>query len=140
MFEPSLPWQIKNPLLWINVILKRDYRLLFNTPAKARKFLFSQETDDEKIAEYASRFGRESYRIGFETVYNLPKPESVKSPILVIGAGRDTLIAPKFVGKTARAYDADCKIFPRLAHAVMLERGWREVADFMFEWLDEKIR
>ena len=140
MFEPSLPWQIKNPLLWMKVMLKRDYRLLFNTPATARKFLFSEDTNDMKIAEYAERFGKEPYRIGFETVFNLPKSELVKTPLLVIGAECDTLITPKFIEKTARAYNADYKIFPRLAHAVMLERDWREVADFMIEWLEKKIQ
>ena len=140
MFEPSLPWQIKNPLLWAKVMLKRDYRLLFNTPELARKFLFSEDTEDEKIAEYAARFGKESYRVGFEAVFNLPKPELVETPLLVIGAECDPLIAPKFIKKTARAYNADYKIFPRLSHALMLERGWRQVTDYMIEWLEKKIQ
>ena len=140
MFKPSLPWQIKNPMLWTKVMLKRDYRLLFNTPELARKFLFSEDTTDEKIAEYAERFGKESLRVGFEAVFNLPKPELVETPLLVIGAECDALVTPKFIKKTARAYNADYKIFPRLSHAVMLERHWRQVADYIIEWLEKKIR
>lgn len=140
MFAPSLPWQIKNPLLFTKVTLKRDINLLFNTPKRARKFLFSEDTDAKKIAEYAARFGRESFRIAFETVFNLPKPESVKTPLLVVGAERDELITPKFVEKTARAYNADYKILPRLAHAVMLERNWQTAADFMINWLRKKVQ
>jgi pimeloyl-ACP methyl ester carboxylesterase len=116
-------------------MLKKDYRLLFNTPQKARRFLFSEDTSEKLVADYAARFGRESLRIGFEVVFNLPKPALIKTPMLVIGSDGDTLITRKFVEKTARAYRADYKIFPRLGHAVMLESNWQPVADFMIEWL-----
>ena len=43
--------------------------------------------------------------------------------MLVIGAENDALIAPKKIEKTARAYKADLKIFPGMAHDLMLERG-----------------
>jgi len=140
MFKPSLPWQLKSPLLWTKVMLKKDYRLLFSTPQRAREFLFSEDTNETLVGRYAARFGQESYRIGFETVFNLPKPALINTPMLVIGTAGDTLISRKFIEKTARAYRADCKIFPRLGHAVMLERDWRQVADFMIEWLAGKIR
>lgn len=140
MFEPSLSWQIKNPLLFTKVALKRDINVLFNTPKRARKFLFSEDTGDEKVAEYAARLGKESFRIAFETIFNLPKPESVKTPLLIIGAERDEIIPPKFIEKTARAYNADCKILPRLAHALMLERNWQTAADFMIDWLRRTVQ
>jgi len=46
----------------------------------------------------------------------------------------------KIFKETARAYKANYKALPRLAHAVMLERDWQMAADFMNDWLGKKIR
>ena len=108
---------------------------MFSTPKLAKKFLFSAD-----VAEHIRRFGKESYRANLEMSYNLPKPQPVKTPLLVVGAENDALIAPKKIEKTARLFNADCKIFPDMAHDLMLERDWQTVADFMIEWLKKKIR
>ena len=108
---------------------------MFSTPKLAKKFLFSAD-----VAEHIRRFGKESYRAAMEMIYNLPNPKKVKTPLLVLGAENDAIVAPKKIEKTARAYNADCKIFPQTAHDLMLERNWQTVADFMIEWLENKIR
>jgi hypothetical protein len=122
------------------VTLKQDYAVMFSTPKLAKKFLFSADADDRKIAEYAARFGKESYRAALEMIYNLPQPRKIKAPLLVVGAENDALIPPPKIEKTARVFNADCKIFPAMAHDLMLERGWQKVADFMIQWLEKKIQ
>jgi pimeloyl-ACP methyl ester carboxylesterase len=140
MFWAGLKLEVQNPLLFAKVILKQDYAVLFATPERVRKFLFSRDADDQKIAEYAKRLGSESFRANLEMIWNLPKPEKVKAPLLVLGAENDALLAPAKIEKTARAFNADCKIFPDMAHDMMLENGWRKVADFMIGWLEKKIQ
>ncbi|HEY0048467.1 MAG TPA: alpha/beta fold hydrolase [Pyrinomonadaceae bacterium] len=140
MFRSGFGLQLRNPWLMTKVNFKQDYALMFSTPKLAKKFLFSANADDRKIAGYAARFGKESYRAALEMIYNLPKPRKIKTPLLVIGAENDALIAPKKIEKTARAFNADCRIFPAMAHDLMLESGWRAVADFMIDWLEKKIR
>ena len=135
MFLSGMKIQLKNPLLMAKVMLKQDYAVMFGTPALAKKFLFSEDADDEKIAGYVERFGSESYRAALEMIYNLPKPKKLKAPLLVLGAENDALIAPKKIERTARAYKADLKIFPGMAHDLMLERGWEQVAEYMADWL-----
>ena len=58
--------------------------------------------------------------------------------MLVIGAEKDTVIFPKLVEDTARAYGTKAEIFPDMAHDVMLEAGWEQVAKRILEWLEEK--
>lgn len=139
MLWEGMKVQFKNPWLLTKVSFRQDYSMLYTTPERAKKFLFSADADEEKIAEYAGRFGKESYRAVMEMIYNLPKPRQVKTPLLVLGAENDAIIAPKKIEKTARAYKAECKIFPGMAHDLMLERDWQKVADFMIDWLKEKI-
>jgi len=140
MFWSGLKIQLKHPLLMAEVHLKQDFAVMFSTPERARRFLFSADADDGKVAEYAGRFGREAYRAALEMIYNLPRPRKIKAPLLVVGAEDDAILAPKKIEATARAYGADCKIFPNVAHDMMLERGWREVADFVAGWLEKKVR
>lgn len=139
MFWSGLPLQFQHPLLFAKVALKQDYAIMFATPERAKKFLFSADADDAKIAGYVSRFGSESYRANLEMIWNLPKPQMVKTPLLVLGAENDALIAPAKIEKTARAFGAECKIFPDMAHDMMLEKDWQKVADFMIDWLAEKL-
>lgn len=140
MFWSGAKLQLQNPWLFTKVALKQDFQILYNTPERAKKFLFSSDADDAKVAKYAALVGKESYRAAMEMIYNLPQPSKIKTPLLVLGAADDAIIAPGKIERTARAYNADCKIFPRMAHDMMLERGWQQVADFMIEWLDKKIK
>ena len=140
MFWSGLSLELQNPLLFANVMLKQDFALMFATPKRAKKFLFSEQADEAKVAEYAARFGKESFRANLEMIYNLPNPEQVKTTLLVLGAENDALIAPAKIEKTARAYSADCRIFPDMAHDMMLERDWQTVADFMIDWLQKKVK
>lgn len=140
MFWSGAKLQFKNPWLFTKVWLKQDFQILYNTPERAKKFLFSADANDAKVAKYAALIGKESYRAAMEMIYNLPQPAKVKTPLLVLGAADDAIIAPEKIEQTARDYNADCKIFPRMAHDMMLERDWQSVADFMIEWLDKKIK
>jgi pimeloyl-ACP methyl ester carboxylesterase len=135
MFLSGLKIQLKNPWLMTRVMLKQDYAVMFGTPALAKKFLFSKDADDKKIAGYVERFGSESYRAALEMIYNLPKPKKIDTRMLVLGAENDAIVAPKKIEKTARVLDADHKIFPDMAHDMMLERGWERVAEYMGDWL-----
>ena len=140
MFRSGFKLQLQNPWLMMKVALRQDYAVMFSTPKLAKKFLFSADADERKVAEYAARFGKESYRAALEMIFNLPNPQKIKAPLLVIGAENDALIPPKKIEKTARVLHADCRIFSATAHDLMLERGWRAVAEFMIEWLEKKIR
>ena len=56
-------------------------------------------------------------------------PETIRTPIQVIGAGRDHIVPPAAVALTARTYRTEPVMFDSMSHMLMLEPGWREVAD-----------
>jgi len=140
MFWSGLKLQLQHPWLFTKVAFRRDFQMLYNTPERAKAFLFSPDADDKKVAVYAKRFGKESYRAAMEMIYNLPKPEKIKAPLLILGAENDQIVAPREIEKTARAYHADYKIFSATAHDMMLEKNWQTVAEFMRQWLEKKIQ
>ena len=59
---------------------------------------------------------------------NLPKPDRVSTPLLVLGAECDRSVTPQEVHATARAYRTQAEIFPNMGHDMMLEPGWIAVA------------
>ena len=128
---------LRNPLLFAKVFLKQDVQIVFGTPELVKKGLFSADFNDAKIVEYTRRLGKESFRAFLEMIYDLPKPNRIRAPILVLGGENDVIVPPSEIEKTGRAYNAEYKIFPDTAHDLMLERNWKAVADFMIDWLEK---
>jgi pimeloyl-ACP methyl ester carboxylesterase len=59
-----------------------------------------------------------------ETLFlNLPRPKSVKTPMLVLGAAHDRVFPVAEQQATARSYGTEAEIFPAMAHAMMQEPG-----------------
>jgi pimeloyl-ACP methyl ester carboxylesterase len=57
MFWSGLKIQMLHPLLMVKVSIKQDYAVMFSTHKLAKKFLFSVDADDRKVAEHVGRFG-----------------------------------------------------------------------------------
>ncbi len=104
----------------------------------ARRAVFSDHLPAEELARYSARMQRESQRALWDmTAGLLPRPWRVdeRMPMLVIGAAEDALFPVAESRATATAYGADLHIEPDMAHAMMLEPGWRGVAERLVQWL-----
>lgn len=49
----------------------------------------------------------------------------------------DRIFSSQEVEATAKAYNAKSHIFPNMAHDMMLEPGWKQVADEIIAWFDQ---
>ncbi len=58
-----------------------------------------------------------------------------RPPVLVLGAGNDMIMSAGDVYATGRRYDVEAVIFPDMAHCMMIEHAWQEVADRIIGWL-----
>jgi pimeloyl-ACP methyl ester carboxylesterase len=105
-----------------------------------RRAMFSEPTPHEEVARHFNRMQPESQR----AIFDLSWPQylwvrNVIGPaVLVLGAGRDAFFPPHLVHDTARIHGTQAEIFPDIAHAMMLEPGWREVADRLLGWLKKQ--
>ena len=66
-------------------------------------------------------------------------PNQVRSPIHVMGAADDAIVADYEIEATARAYGTEALIFDNVAHDMMLDPNWRSVADSMIKKLDTQF-
>jgi alpha-beta hydrolase superfamily lysophospholipase len=69
---------------------------------------------------------------------NLARPKRETVPICVVGAANDAIFTPPEVEATAHAYHTTATIFPSMAHDMMLEAGWKAVANTILAWLDKQ--
>lgn len=122
--------------LMVNVTL-RMYPMVA-TPSLARDALFAPAMPDERLADCYGRLQDESYRACWDMIIlNLPRPRRVQAPVLVLGAGQDTLISRREVEATAKAYETRAEFFEDMAHDMMLDSGSEAVAARVVDWLKE---
>lgn len=129
----------KHPLRFARANLTWKLYPFVNTPRIAREMLFSRELPEDEVKAHWQRLQNEAYFAYLDMIaFALPRPRRVKTPMLVLGAERDAIFIPREARRTARAYGASAKVFPNMAHDMMLEPGWQSVADTMIEWLQAR--
>ncbi|MBI4631514.1 MAG: alpha/beta fold hydrolase [Chloroflexi bacterium] len=114
-------------------------KYLETNPAPAAVLLASIPSFGMLVKAYFARMQDESWGIVVSASFlQLPHPQKVTTPMLVLGAENDTIFPVNEVQATARAYRTTAEIFPNMAHDMMLEAGWQSVADRIIAWLREK--
>jgi alpha-beta hydrolase superfamily lysophospholipase len=128
----------RQPWAFAKVNLTLSLRPLIATPQLVGEAFFSNDLPDEQLLEYWKQTQDDSYMAFLDMVaLDLPKPEKVKTPLLVLGAARDNMIGLHEIEATARAYHTKAEIIPDVAHNSMLELRWQSVADRILVWLNE---
>lgn len=111
------------------------YRFISN-PRVMHTLLFSDDMPEAKVKAYAARMQEESLRVGFDIAFLPPlRPGELHAPIFLVGGENDKLVPADYLRETAQAYGAESYICPGVAHNMMLEARWRNVADRILEWL-----
>ena len=110
---------------------------MVDTPARAREYMFSTQTAERLVVDCVERFQQESQRAIYVDLMfrNLPRPEIVTAPMLILGAEADGTFSTEEVRATARAYHTEAELFAEMGHDMMLESGWPNVAERIHVWL-----
>lgn len=126
------------PGKFVKLNLKLSLYPMVETAELARYQFFSDNMPAEQVKRYFHLLGDESYRAFLDMLLlNLPKPKRVNTPMLVLGGRDDTIFTMDEITATAKAYHTEPHFFP-MAHDMMLEDGWEQVAEKMLMWLEEQ--
>lgn len=132
----TLRWIRDHPWHFTKMTITGKALPYISTPELARERFFSAHTPDSVVAQYAARLQEDSARVGIDCLLlELPKPQRVTTPVLVLGADLDGAHTHKEVRATARAYRTEAEFFPDMGHNMMLEPGWEAVAERIDSWL-----
>jgi pimeloyl-ACP methyl ester carboxylesterase len=135
-YGSSLRWIQRHPWHAIKMAITGDSLPYINTAELAREKFFSAQTPESDVMRCAARLQHESKRVSIDCLLlNLPRPERVTAPVLVLGAEEDGAHTQKEVRATGRAYRTEAEFFPAMGHNMMLEPGWEAVAERIDSWL-----
>lgn len=131
----GLRWFRRHPWHFAKIAATGKSLPYVSTAELARERFFSSHTPESDVRDYSARLQEESGRIGFDAVLSFPRPGRVATRLLVLGACDDASVTRRAVRATARAHGVDAEFFPDMGHDMMLEPGWRSVAERMDTWL-----
>jgi len=127
---------LRHPVLVTRAGLTLDMAVIIKTPELMREAFFSLDIPEKVLLKYHSLMQAESFRVYLDMlVFNLPKPRPLSLPLLVLGAQDDRMVSTGEVEVTARSYGVQAEIFSGMAHDMMLESGWKKVAERILDWL-----
>jgi pimeloyl-ACP methyl ester carboxylesterase len=128
----------RQPWVFAKVNLTMSLLPMIATPQLVGEAFFSRDLPDELLLDYWRQTQDDSFMAFLDMVaLDLPKPQKVKTPLLVLGVARDNMIGPREVEATARAYNTQAVIIPNAAHNSMLDPHWESVAERIVDWLKE---
>jgi pimeloyl-ACP methyl ester carboxylesterase len=109
-------------------------------PALLREAIFSPSLPQAEVLRYLARMRRESTRalldLSWPQYFWIERVRDAEVPVLVLGAADDLLFPPVMIEASAALHGVNAAIVPGVAHAMMLDTGWREVAGRIAAWLD----
>ena len=106
--------------------------------ARARDYLFSQTVTEADARRFLLRMQPESQR----ALADLAWPQhywigaSRGLPAIVVGAERDAFFPGAMIEEAAQFHGVAARMFPGMAHAMMLEPEWLAVAAEISGWLE----
>ena len=120
--------------LWVNLIW--SLWPVIRTKERVRDSFFSADVDPIMLDECFTHMQDESYLAYLDMlIFKFSSPKKVQTPVLVLGGRKDLVFSPDEVEATAKAYGTQAHIFEDIAHQMLLENNWRQVADYILEHL-----
>ena len=123
-------WRSPVDFVLANVTL--DLGRLVRTPEQARQAFFSEGIDATRLAASTRQLGSESYLAFLDmVVFDRPPvaPPEARPPLLVLGGETDAIFSPSEVHATAAAWGTQAEIVPGMAHNLLSDVGWEQIAD-----------
>lgn len=128
-----------DPPLWRAVARMTEPGAGLAHAALLKRALFSAAMPEALALRHLARMGAESRSALLEAQAPQPVPPAwgVGKPAVIYGARRDPLVPPDAVVRTAAWHAAPFALLDGMAHAMMLDRGWENLADRLLAWVEE---
>jgi len=124
------------PGAFLKANLTLNLKCIIDTPKKFKALMFSDNVPEEDVVTYLKLADSESYLAYMDMLgLNLVKTDKIKTPLLILGAGKDKAVSAESVQRTANIYNTKAVIFDGMGHDMMLEPDYKKVVDKVVGWL-----
>ncbi len=128
----------KFPLTFLKANLTLNLKHVINDHIRYRHILCSANINDESVSDCLKKIDTESYLAYVDMLgLNLVRHKKIKTPLLILGGGRDNAVPRKVVEKTAALYDQPARIFENMGHNLMLEPDYARVGSAILTWVEK---
>jgi pimeloyl-ACP methyl ester carboxylesterase len=130
---------LNSPVLFNEINRMQIGMSMQGEPALLRQAIFSPSLPEAEVMRHLARMRRESTRalmdLSWPQFFWVDRVRQAEVPLLVLGAADDQLFPPAMVEASAALHNVNAEIVPGVAHAMMLDTGWRDVAERIAGWL-----
>jgi pimeloyl-ACP methyl ester carboxylesterase len=109
------------------------------TPKLAHDLFLNSKTDIDVLAFHKQLVG-ETTMLAASLMFPFAKVNPSKSPMLVISGEDDAVFTVEEENVTAEKYGAKNIIIKGQAHNLMMESGWKQVADVIDNWITTELK
>ncbi len=139
VWRATLKSIFKHPISFILVNLTWSLKPLINSKKKIKELFFTDKISENQLDTAFKNGQDESYLAYLDMLFlDLPKPQKINTPILVIGGTDDFIFNKKDVLATAKAYNTEGSFFENAAHNLFMEDGWEDVAKVILDFLNNQ--
>ena len=141
LMRASMSMFQRNPTLWDELYTSQSKPISHIDLGIVENGLFAQPDRSPERMEILRRLQQPAVRASLELMGwppFAPLPWAAP-PMMIIGGERDELIPPTDVFLTGAYYSVNPKIIPGSAHAIMLDTHWRQAAELIAAWLEQKF-
>jgi pimeloyl-ACP methyl ester carboxylesterase len=118
---------------------RKPIRLSFEKAVYSMFNLMPLEEQRNIYNRMVSESGKALAEIAFGLKASEVDEKKIKCPLLVISGKKDRITPAKVVKKVAEKYNATYKEFKNHAHYVIGEPGWEEIAEYIYNWIDNYL-
>ena len=136
IWRPTLDVLKKFPLDFIVANITLNLKHVVNSTKRYNHILGSENVTIAEVKSYLEKINTESYLAYLDMLgVNLVKPYRINTPLLILGGEKDRAIPLKALNLTAKKFGVNPIIFNRMGHNMMLEPGYKKVADKIDQWV-----
>lgn len=126
------------PIDLLRSVAGLDLYHLVREPRFAQAMFYSAGLDAQTVRQYWQPLQNESFRAFLDMLLlDLPRPSRADPalPKWIVGGELDRIFPPEVVHRTARSYGVDAHLYAGMAHNLMLDKGWQDVAADFSTWV-----
>ncbi len=129
----------KFPFIFLKSVLTLHLKTIINSVSRYNYLMCSGRCPEEEVMQCLQKIDSESF-LAYQDMLGLNRIhlKEIVCPFLLLGGEKDVAVSVTDLEQTERRYKAQVHLFKEMGHNLMLEPGYKSVADRITSWIAEQ--